>query len=124
MARRSLITAVARGLRKRCPRCGGKGIFRSWGRLKDACPTCGYTFVREEGYWVGAVIVNTAVAMTSFFVLFIGTILLTIPDVPWALLLVIALGSMGVIPIVFYPASKTLWMSLHHHFNPSGDPLR
>ncbi len=61
--------------------------------------------------------------MGSFFVLFVGTILLTIPDVPWALLLVIALGSMGLIPIVFYPASKTLWMSLHIHFNPTSDPL-
>ncbi|MPZ69140.1 MAG: DUF983 domain-containing protein [Actinobacteria bacterium] len=123
MANLSLITAVARGLRKRCPRCGGKGIFRSWGQLKDACPTCGYTFVREEGYWVGAVIVNTAVAMVSFFVLFIGTILLTLPDIPWALLLGIALGSMGLIPVVFYPTSKTLWMSLHVHFNPGADTL-
>ena len=88
MVQRSLTTALSRGLRKRCPRCGGKRIFRSWGQLKDTCPTCGYAFVREEGYWVGAVIVNTAVAMGSFFVLFFGTILLTIPDVPWALLLV------------------------------------
>ena len=48
---RSLTGAVARGLRKRCPRCAHNGIFASWGTLHDRCPNCSYAFEREDGYW-------------------------------------------------------------------------
>ena len=122
MQKPSLRGAIGRGLGRRCPVCDHRGIFRSWGELTDACPNCGYAFVREEGYWVGALIINLAVAMGAFFVLFVGTILLTVPEIPWVPLLVIALVTMGLLPIVFYPSSKTLWMALDLYFHPSPSP--
>jgi uncharacterized protein (DUF983 family) len=33
------ITMVLRGLRVRCPRCGGGKLFRHWFALKERCPT-------------------------------------------------------------------------------------
>jgi uncharacterized protein (DUF983 family) len=116
---RNLSSLLVRGFRKRCPICGSRDIFAAWSQLKDLCPTCGYTFVREDGYWVGAMIVNIAVAELWFFVLFVGVIAATIPDIPWQPLLVIALVTNGVLPIVFYPRSKTVWMGLDLFFHPA-----
>lgn len=36
----SFRSAVARGLRGRCPRCGDGGLFRKWLKPRDACPAC------------------------------------------------------------------------------------
>lgn len=111
-------TLVARGLRKRCPVCEAKGIFQSWSQLKDRCPSCGYKFAREEGYWVSAIIVNVGVIQTMFVVLFIVVVIATAPDVEWGPLL-LAGGLMNVIfPIFFYPYSKTVWMAIDLYFNP------
>lgn len=36
----SFRSAVARGLRGRCPRCGEGTLFRKWLKPRDACPAC------------------------------------------------------------------------------------
>jgi len=111
-------TLISRGLRRRCPVCGNKGIFKSWGQLKDRCPHCGYSFVREEGYWVSAIIVNVGVIQSLFVVVFIAIVLATAPEVPWAPLLAVGIVMNLVIPIWFYPRSKTLWMAIDLFFHP------
>jgi uncharacterized protein (DUF983 family) len=113
----SLPRMVARGLAKRCPLCGARRLFRGWYRLHETCPGCGYRFERESGYWVGAIIVNTAVTEILFGVLFITTLLLTAPEVPWQPLLVVALATNGIFPWIFYPHSKTIWMALDLYFH-------
>ncbi len=80
--------------------------------MVERCPGCGLRFEREEGYWVGAMIVNIAVAELSFLTVLVGGIALTWPDVPWGLLTVVAVGVNAVVPIAFYPHSKTIWMAL------------
>ncbi|MGH2790588.1 MAG: DUF983 domain-containing protein, partial [Actinomycetota bacterium] len=68
-------------MRRACPVCGHRKIFSGYFTLKDSCPSCNYQFAREEGYWVGAVIMNTAITEGIFFVLFVATIIATAPDV-------------------------------------------
>jgi uncharacterized protein (DUF983 family) len=41
-------TALMRGLRKRCPHCGGGPLFRGWSQL-ERCSACGLTFVSNPG---------------------------------------------------------------------------
>ncbi len=36
----SLRSALARGLRGRCPRCGEGSLFRKWLKPRQACPAC------------------------------------------------------------------------------------
>ncbi|MBA3431104.1 MAG: DUF983 domain-containing protein, partial [Actinobacteria bacterium] len=57
--------------------------FRTYFEMEPRCDVCGYLFEREEGYWTGAMIVNIAVCEAWFFLLFIGTVLLTLPDIAW-----------------------------------------
>jgi hypothetical protein len=78
---------------------------------------CGLEFEREEGYWVGALIINTAVAFGAFILLFVGGMLLTWPDVPWTVLAIITISVMAILPIVSYPLSKTIWMAIEMGWN-------
>lgn len=118
MGETKLGTLVSRGLRRRCPICGNKGIFKSWGQLRDRCPTCNYNFVREDGYWVSAIIVNLGVIEILFGILFIVVVIATAPDVEWVPLLVLGIVMNLIVPILFYPRSKTLWMAIDLYFHP------
>ncbi|HYI45620.1 MAG TPA: DUF983 domain-containing protein [Actinomycetota bacterium] len=115
-------TLVWRGLTKKCPVCGRGKVFESWFHMRKRCTACGYTFEREEGYWVGALIVNIAFAEIWFAVLFVGVLLATLPDVAWVPLLVVALITNGLLPVFFYPYSRSLWMALDLHFHPALAP--
>jgi uncharacterized protein (DUF983 family) len=80
--------------------------------MVERCPGCGLRFEREEGYWVGAMIVNFAVTEVAFVVVFAAGLAISWPDVPWVLLTVVAVAVNAVVPLIFYPFSKTLWMAL------------
>ena len=112
------VRALGRGMTRRCPRCGAGGLFASFFRLKERCPRCGYGFVREEGYWLGAMIVIMALTEFVFAVAFVGGMVVTWPDVPWTALLVVGVVLNVVVPIVGYPWSMTTWMGLDLTFHP------
>ncbi|HYN35435.1 MAG TPA: DUF983 domain-containing protein [Actinomycetota bacterium] len=103
---------LRRALSRRCPVCGGGKIFESWYRLKTNCPTCGYRFERESGYWVSAIIVNTAATFALFGIFFVGVMLLTFPDVSWGPVLLVAAVTNVLFPTFFFPMSKTLLMAI------------
>jgi uncharacterized protein (DUF983 family) len=111
---------IGRALRRVCPVCGRGRVFASWFRMVERCAVCGYRFTREEGYWTGALIVNMAVAEAWFAVLFAAIVLVTMPNVAWVPLLVAGAVTNTVLPALFYPFSKTLWMALDLHFHPPG----
>jgi uncharacterized protein (DUF983 family) len=106
--------ALTRGLAKRCPICGEQDIFTSYFRLERHCPNCGLEFEREDGYWLGAMVVAIAVVLVVFGVAFVGGLLLTWPDVPWTGLLIGTLALNALVPVVLYPWCMTVWMGLHH----------
>jgi uncharacterized protein (DUF983 family) len=115
----SKFVTLLRGARGRCPRCGGGGIFASLNELHDRCPTCGLGFEREDGYWLGAMWIAISLVEVVFGVFFVGGMLLTWPDVPWTFLLVVGLVLNGLIPIVGYGWSKTVWLGIDHAFFPT-----
>jgi uncharacterized protein (DUF983 family) len=118
----SLGRLLGRALRRRCPRCGQKGIFAGYYRLVDQCPRCGHEFAREQGYWVAAIIINTAATELLFGTLFVAGILITAPDVEWIPLLAIGVVTNVVFPVFFFPFSKTLWVACDLFFNPADGP--
>ena len=106
------LRVFVRGARKRCPRCGERRIFDSWFTLKPLCPTCGLRFEREEGGFLGAMALNYAVAIIFWLVVMVVGIALTVPVVPVAPLLAASIGVVTLVPVWFYPRSKTLWAAI------------
>ena len=87
-------------------------MFSSWASIREHCPTCGLKFERAAGYWTGALIINMAVAIVVFLMVLVGGMVLFWPDVPWNALWVTTMAAMVVVPILFYPWSKSIWMAI------------
>jgi uncharacterized protein (DUF983 family) len=112
---------LARGLAKRCPLCGSAGLFTRWFRMRERCPGCGYRFDREEGFFLGAYVVNLAItegllivfAIIPSIVLFAAN-----PEMSVRPLIVSGLIAAVLGPLAFYPFSKTLWTAIELIFRP------
>lgn len=112
---------LGRALRRRCPNCGGAGIFRSWLRMLPECPRCGLPLERNEaGYVVGAYMFNIIAAELAFGLVFVATLVAFWPDPPWRFLLIAGVLVMVVMPVAFYPISKTLFLAFDLIFRPAG----
>jgi uncharacterized protein (DUF983 family) len=110
---------LRRGLAGRCPRCGADDIKDGFFDLAERCPSCTWTFEREEGYWVGAMVVIFAVVEVLFALLLLVGILATWPDVPWTVLLIAGLVLNAASPFLLYRWSKGVWIGLHTAFVPA-----
>jgi uncharacterized protein (DUF983 family) len=111
---------VGRAVLLRCPRCGARGIWRSWFRMKDHCPTCGLNFERGEtsDFWIGAYLINLVVAELSAVVV-AGVMWATLGsrvsfNVLWGASMALAI----LMPILFYPFSRDLWLAVDLHIRP------
>ena len=107
-----------RGLVKRCANCGTGHLFDGWFSMKRRCPGCGYRFERQDGLAVGAMGINIMVTEALFGLFLIVSLVLTVPDVPVVPLVVVGLAMNLVIPIVFYPFSKTIWAAAELMMRP------
>ncbi|HEX6311552.1 MAG TPA: hypothetical protein VF152_07970 [Acidimicrobiia bacterium] len=103
---------IARGLARRCVRCGAPGAFEGYFRLRERCATCGYRPGAEEGFFLGVWVVNFAISegllfLTLFaYVVAMGATDGAVPVLPVLIVgLVFAVGA----PVVFYPFSAGLW---------------
>jgi uncharacterized protein (DUF983 family) len=111
---------LRRGLIRRCPRCGGGKLFRSWWSMRDRCPRCGVRFVREEGYFTGVYLVNFGVVLAVLFVMVMGVALWlgTHPNSSAVPFLVAGTVIAVVVPIAFYPFARTIWAALDLAMTP------
>ncbi len=113
---------LARGLAKRCARCGQGRLFRRWFTMVERCPRCHYRFEREEGFFLGAFVVNLAVTEGLLLVVSIIPLIALnaagrAPDpAPFA---AVAVAAAVTAPLVFYPFSRTIWAAVDLMMHPS-----
>jgi hypothetical protein len=62
--------------------------------------------------------INMAFTFATFLVVFVGGMVLTWPDTPWTLLLVLTLALNLLFPILFHPFSRTLWVGMEMAARP------
>lgn len=113
---------AGRALTRRCPYCGGGNIFAGWLSLEPQCPTCGTSFEREDGYFLGAYALNLLFAEfvglgTAVYLLFWTG--LRALHLGWQMVIAGALAL--ALPILFFPFSRTVWMALDLLFDRSVD---
>jgi uncharacterized protein (DUF983 family) len=106
---------LARGLVRHCPRCGSGHLYRGWFHLVDRCPRCSYTFAREEGFFLGAFVINFGITLAGLAVFMVALIAVLATGGAHQAIVAVAVGAVLeaiVVPIVFYPFSKTLWAAI------------
>jgi uncharacterized protein (DUF983 family) len=112
-ATRRAIVLFWRALLLRCPVCGNGGIFQSWFKLQERCPTCAFVYARgEHGYQLGSMALGLVIPMLIWILVFLGILLATWPNPPWFWLQWGSIAFMIVFPILFYPVSHTLAIAL------------
>jgi uncharacterized protein (DUF983 family) len=117
----AIISTPRAMLQQACPRCHvGKiypsSIFRGFPKMNDQCAVCHLWFEREEGYFLGAMIVDYALAMVITTI--IAIILWSFTRWSFEKLCVVAIA-------IFLPAVPTvtrlgrvLWISLDQLIDP------
>jgi uncharacterized protein (DUF983 family) len=78
MRRPPLQQIVRRAAHWRCPNCGHGRLFRGVFRMFSRCPVCELSYFPEQGYYVGAMIINYAVTTAVVVAIFLLSLL--IPD--------------------------------------------
>ncbi len=113
------LAPLTRGLAGRCPNCGEAGVLRGVWEIADECPACHYGFVREDGYWVGAMTVLTALILVAFTATVGVGAWMTWPDVPVLGLTVASFVVTLLVGALAYSWSKTIWVGLDLAFTPA-----
>jgi uncharacterized protein (DUF983 family) len=108
------VGALARGFRKRCPRCEADRIFAGWLGLKERCPRCDLRFEKEEGGFLGAMTLTYCVAMAVWVVVLVVVLVATVPDVPVVPLVIASVAIMVVVPLIAYPSMKGVWAAIEY----------
>ncbi len=103
---------VGRALRLRCPACGGGPIITGWFQSRERCPRCHLRLEREEGYYLGAMLLTVIVGEVLFVAGFATALILTWPQPPWTLLTYGSALAVVLFPIALYPFSRTVWLAL------------
>lgn len=110
---------LGRAVLRRCPNCGGSGIFRSYLQPLPFCPSCCLQLDRgEHDFFVGAYTLNLIAAELIVVAGGLAVLLLTWPAVPWTLLTYGLAALVVVVPILTYPWSRQLWLAVDLIFQP------
>lgn len=113
---------LCRGLARRCAACGSGELFTGWFRMRDRCPGCGYVFAREDGFALGAILMNLAVTELALALVGIVPLIALLAANPDAdVMPVVAAAALAAVagPAAFYPFSRTLWVALELMLRPA-----
>jgi uncharacterized protein (DUF983 family) len=109
---------LLRGILRRCPLCGSGDSFETYFRMRERCPRCNLRFDRIDGQRAGALGINTIVTFGALFVVVVVGMILTYPEFDLTVLLPVAVAVTIVLPVVFYPFSRTIWNSIDLAMRP------
>ena len=86
--------------------------------MSERCPRCGFRLERIAGHWIGALGMNTIVSFASVLVAIIIGFVMVYPDGDVGPALALIVGTAVVVPLVFFPVSKTLWSAIDLAMRP------
>jgi uncharacterized protein (DUF983 family) len=113
---------LLRGATRRCAVCGSGNLFTGWFRMRERCPRCGYVFAREDGFSLGAILINFAVTELLLAVFGIVPLIVVLAANPDANVTPVILGGVLAVvagPLLFYPFSRTLWVAIELMLRPA-----
>ena len=109
---RRLTDALLRALRLRCPVCARASVFQRPFKVRHHCPACGALFQREEGFFVGALMINVVTTEGAVLVAYAVLLLALGGHDSLTLLLLFAVALL--FPFAFYHHAWSLWLAADH----------
>ena len=105
----------------RCPRCRKGPVFKPGllgllGLTNDECPVCGLPFLRESGYFTGAMYVSYFLGVAT--VLPVASVLAVVAQWPLGVVMAIALIQILVSMPLFFRFSRLIWLHLDQALDP------
>ncbi len=97
---------IRRALKRRCPICGWGRMFSSYFDMNSACPVCGSIFWRNDGEYLGPIMIGYTVAVVVAMVSWIPLALLSASET--AQVLIPTLATTG-ITVAAMPWSRSFW---------------
>jgi uncharacterized protein DUF983 len=93
--------------------------------MTERCPRCGLRFEREEGAFLGSLVLNYTVTGALEIAYLVLILVFTLPH-PNVLLLTLGAVAIAVlVPLGFYPFAKTTWAAIDMVLSPeSSEPPR
>lgn len=108
----SLYQAFSRCVRLLCPACGNASIMKKPFHIRERCSSCLVRFKREEGFFVGAILIN--VVSTELVILMIYLMSMAVIGSYYQLVIAILLTIALVFPVAFYHHSWSIWLTFDH----------
>lgn len=109
---------LRRGAALRCPVCGAGDLFVGWFRIRARCLRCNFSLDRIEGHWMGSLGLNIIVSFGVLLATLVAGITLTQPEIPVGPLIAAGATVSVVVPLLFFPFSKTLWSAIDLAMRP------
>jgi uncharacterized protein (DUF983 family) len=110
--RPSIKDTLLRFLKLRCPACGRDRIIHRPFHIAERCNACHVIFKREEGFFVGAILINVVITEATILVFYFILIVVANfdPDYSIGFLFLVAV----LFPLAFYHHSWSLWLTFDH----------
>jgi uncharacterized protein (DUF983 family) len=113
---RSVLQKVVGVLCLRCPQCGAAEIFHHYFDTPGRCPSCGYYFMRESGYFLPHVVIGylaaTAAGLGAWPILYFAT---GLRSPAWTLSIMVAVSLGFCIWSLRYAKMAWIVMDLYLH---------
>jgi hypothetical protein len=90
--------------------------------MVERCPRCGVKFEREEGAFLGSLVINYGVTGLLEIAYLVLVLVLTLPHPNVFALTAGAIAIAIVTPLVVYPFAKTTWAAIDLLLHPEQDP--
>jgi uncharacterized protein (DUF983 family) len=103
---------MARCLALRCPACGQSSIVERPFHIKHHCDSCRALFKREEGFFVGAILMN--VVTTELIILAVCFFWLLVIGSEYETVLFGLFGLAVLFPILFFHHSWSFWLGFDY----------
>ena len=88
--------------------------------MVERCPRCGVRFEREEGFFLGAYVINYGIGSAIVAISLVVFAVARNADANASPIPYLTAGVVGavVVPLVFYPFSKTVWAAIDLFMRP------
>ena len=112
LVRRTILQAMGRAMRLKCPACGTTSIVKKLFHVKHHCEHCRALFKREEGFFVGAILMN--VVMSELIILVVCFFALLVIGADYESVLTILFVVAILFPVLFFHHSWSLWLAFDY----------